>query len=75
MQTLPVFATNFLTNLPFGQPVLFFWLFMVSFGSKDLLPIKTQRRLVKMSILSVHETGYNDSYNKLVSDNLEFTGH
>ena len=45
-----VFNTNFLTNLPFGQPTSFFWLSMGFFGcplSKDLLPIKTQRRLVK----------------------------
>ena len=42
-----MFDTNFLTTLSFGQPVLVF-----GFPpSKDLLPIKTQRKLVKMSIL------------------------
>ena len=41
-----VFGTYFLTNLPVGQPVLFFRLPMDFFGcppSKDLLPIKTQK--------------------------------
>ena len=49
-----MFDTYFLTNLPFGQPVLFFLFAHGFFGcppSKDLLPIKIQRRLVKTSIL------------------------
>ena len=48
-----VFDTHFLTNLPFGQPVLCFWLLFFFFGCppfKDQLPITTQRRLVKMSL-------------------------
>ena len=45
--TCTVFDTYFLTNLPFGQPVFLFG----SPPSKDLLSIKTHRKLVKMSIL------------------------
>lgn len=45
--TCKLFDSNFLTTLPFGQPVLLFG----CPPSKDLLPIKTQRKLVKISIL------------------------
>ena len=63
----PVLDTNFLTSLPFGQPVWFFFFFFGVPPSKDLLSIKSQRRLVKMSILLINERGCDESYNKLLS--------
>ena len=64
---LTVFDTNFLTTLPFRQPFFFFIARGFFFGCppfKDLLPIKTQRRLVKMSNLF---TKGDKSYKTVIS--------
>ena len=47
MHTNSVFDTNFLANLPFGQPVFYFWLPMCFFGcppGKLLLPVSTHNK-------------------------------
>ena len=69
-----VFDTNFLYYFALWATFFCFfscpWFFFGRPAFKDLLPIKTQRRLVKMSNLS---TKGNKSYNKLLSHYLVFT--